>query len=315
MNNLPTLKIATHRPARLNPVATSTGSEGTAHQPSNAERLLNLHERLLGQSETINLMEQFRDWVREHDLGDDIVFLPQTEANKLTPVPRQRKGQKLTFALKPRSLNLGMLTVTSQNRPDDNQVLFMTRAVTCLGHYLELATNMQSYRQQAMHDGLTGLLNRKSLDARLAEEVSRAQRHGGALSMMLIDVDHFKELNDQLGHLGGDHTLRLLADIFTAVTRESDLAFRYGGDEFAIVLPATDLHAARCTADRIRARLESMPTEAFCVTGDHRSVRPDVSIGIAQFTQGDVESDLLQRADTHLYEAKARGRGRVCAHA
>ena len=165
-----------------------------------------------------------------------------------------------------------------------------------------------------MYDGLTGLLNRKSLDARLAEEVSRARRHGDPLSVMLIDVDHFKALNDQLGHLSGDHTLRLLANIFTAVTRESDLAFRFGGDEFAILLPSTELRAARCTADRIRARLEALPATAFCIAGEQPLIRPDISVGIAQRRKGDTETELLRRADTHLYQAKAEGRGRICTH-
>ena len=315
MNQAPNLNISTHGPTRFNGIAKPTGSHDKARQISSAERLLSLHERLLGSAEADILTERFRHWVRENGLGEEIIYSPETTANEEDRGPRLHRGQGLAFALKAGDSHLGMLTILSCEHPDDDEVLFMARAVSCLSHYLNVAISMQSYRQQAMHDGLTGLLNRKSLDARLAQEVSRARRHGGSLSMMLIDVDHFKELNDQLGHLTGDHILRLLADIFTAVTRESDLAFRYGGDEFAILLPATDLHAARCTAHRIRTRLESMPPEAFCVGEDQATVKPDVSIGIAQYLQGDAESDLLRRADTRLYEAKARGRGRVCAHA
>lgn len=313
MNQAPTLNIPTHRTARFNGIAKPAGSHGNARLISSAERLLNLHERLLGSAEPDILTDRFRNWVQEQGLGKDIVYSPATAANEKETAPHPCRGKRLAFTLKAGESHLGTLAILCREHPDDDEMIFMTRAVSCLSHYLNVALSMQSYRQLAMHDGLTGLLNRKSLDARLAEEVSRAQRHGGSLSMMLIDVDHFKALNDQLGHLSGDHTLRLLADIFTAVTRESDLVFRYGGDEFAILLPATDLQAARCSADRIRARLESMPPEAFCISGDNAPVRPGVSIGIAQYQQGDTESDLLQRADNGLYEAKARGRGRVCA--
>lgn len=312
MNNVPTLNIDAHRPVRLKRIATTGHNAPDAQQISSAERLLNLHERLLGSSEQKTLTERFRLWAREHDLAEEIVYSPGSIGHREQGEPCSRDGQKLDFALKPGDSHLGMLAVICRERPDHDEFLFMSRAVKCLGHYLEMALSVQSYRELAMHDGLTGLLNRKSLDARLAEEISRAGRHGAALSMMLIDVDHFKKLNDESGHLSGDQTLRLLADIFTDVTRESDLAFRFGGDEFAILLPFTDLLSARCTAERIRTRLSSMPAGAFCVTGSLPVLRPDISIGIAQYRQGDAETDLLRRADTHLYQAKARGRGRIC---
>lgn len=312
MNNVPTLKIDAHRPIHLKRGATPDENARNAQHISSAERLLNLHERLLGSSEEKTLTERFRLWAREHDLAEEIVYSPGRTVSRKPGESGRHRGQKLDFALKPGNAHLGMLAVICRERPDDDGVVFLSRAVKCFSHYLEMALSVQSYRELAMHDGLTGLLNRKSLDARLTEEISRARRHGAALSMMLIDVDHFKKLNDELGHLSGDHTLRLLADIFTAVTRESDLAFRFGGDEFAILLPFTDLQSARCTAERIRGRLSSMPAEAFCVTGNLPALRPGISIGIAQYRQGDVETDLLRRADTHLYQAKARGRGRVC---
>ena len=176
-----------------------------------------------------------------------------------------------------------------------------------------MVLTLQTYQRQALHDGLTGLLNRKSLDDRLAQELNKTQRHGGTLSLMLIDVDHFKELNDRLGHLVGDQALKNLADIFRAETRESDLSFRYGGDEFAILLPATDLSAAQCTAERICRKLQAAPIETFSVDDGNTPLRPELSIGVAEYLPGDTEAELLQRADTQLYQAKAEGRGRTCA--
>jgi len=312
MNNVPTLKIDAHRPIRLQRRTTLGEHTQNGRHVSSAERLLNLHERLLGNAEEKTLTERFRLWAREHGLAEDTVYSPGRPQHREQDGPRPHAGQTLNFVLKPGDSHLGMLAVICCEPPDDDEIVFMSRAVNCLSHYLEMALSVQSYRALAMHDGLTGLLNRTSLDARLAEEISRARRHGGTLSIMLIDVDHFKRLNDELGHLSGDHILRLLADIFTATTRESDLAFRFGGDEFAILLPFTDGDSARCTAERIRVRLSCMPAEAFCVTGEIPVLRPDISIGIAQYRQGDAETDLLRRADQHLYQAKARGRGRIC---
>ena len=310
MSKTPTLKIA----AANEPRVTSTPEYDrsvVAPQPLTvAERLLSLHERLLGATAIDLLLERYLGWAESSGMGDGLVDSSE-EHEELTL--GQSRHHKATYQLVLDTLPLGTLTIMRRDRFSETELLIMERAFICLCHYLKMALDLQSYQREAMHDGLTGLLNRKSLDTRLAEELNRAQRHGSQLSMMLIDVDHFKDLNDSLGHLAGDHILRTLADIFTAVTRESDLAFRYGGDEFAILLPTTDLASARCTAERIRRRLKDLPAAAFSLADKTEKIRPDLSIGIAQYVAGDAGADLIQRADTHLYHAKAHGRGTVCA--
>lgn len=311
MSKTPTLKIAVANQPTVTPTPERARSATNPQPLTVAERLLSLHERLLGGAEIDLLLERFLGWSDANDLGDGLVYAREA-ADPLTL--GQNRHHSITYQLVLEAIPLGTLTVMRRERFSEAELLIMERAFICLCHYLKMAIDMQSYQRQAMHDGLTGLLNRKSLDARLAQELNKAQRHGSQLSMMLIDVDHFKDLNDRLGHLSGDHTLRTLADIFTAVTRESDLAFRYGGDEFAILLPATDLASARCTAERIRRRLKDMPPAAFSLADETGEMHPDLSIGIAQYVAGDAGPDLIQRADTHLYHAKARGRGNVCAH-
>lgn len=310
MNNAPTLDVAVANTAPRTRVTGAARARARTTDPGDS--LLDLHERLLGSPDVALLMQRFLGWARAYGLSDDVLFMSANATDHEPLKLRQKRQHTVTFELTLDSTHLGTLALMRRGRFSAEELPFVQQALTCLSRHLKMALDLQAYRRLAMHDGLTGLLNRQSLDTRLAEELSRAQRHATALSLMLIDVDRFKELNDSLGHLSGDHTLRVLADIFSAVTRESDLVFRYGGDEFAILLPSTDLAAAHSTADRIRRRLTSLPAAAFSVSEDDADFRPDISIGIAQHRGADAAADLLRRADTHLYQAKAQGRGRVC---
>lgn len=312
MSKTPTLKVAVANKAP--PAAPPRARNAVDAAPLTvAERLLSLHERLLGCVEVNLLLERFLGWAETHGMGEGLTYVSEDPVATPSLNLGQGRHHNITYRLMLENASLGTLTLMRRERFSETELLIMEQAFTCLCHSLKVAFDLQSYQRQAMHDGLTGLLNRKSLDARLTQEVHRAQRHGTALTMMLIDVDHFKDLNDRLGHLSGDHTLRTLADTFALVTRESDLVFRYGGDEFVILLPSTDITSARCTAERIRRRLKDMPTAAFFLSDDSTHLRPELSIGIAQYVTGDAGTDVLQRADTHLYHAKARGRGNICA--
>jgi len=159
----------------------------------------------------------------------------------------------------------------------------------------------------ALRDGLTGLYNRKALASLLAEWTAFSVRHQVPLSVLMIDADHFKAVNDRHGHPVGDRVLRMIADTVRATLRESDLAGRYGGEEFAVVLPHTGLDGARQVAERIRrgcdgARLP-LPAGPLTVT---------VSIGVATLKPGMRRpEDLIGQADEALYRAKAEGRNRV----
>lgn len=165
-------------------------------------------------------------------------------------------------------------------------------------------------------DGLTGIANRWRFDAFLNEEWQRARRSGHSLSVLFIDIDHFKPFNDNYGHVMGDDCLREVARALSrTVSRASDLAARYGGEEFVCVLPDTDIHGALAVAQRIRdAILELGIPHHFSDTHD----RITVSIGVASAspTQSDTSPDgLLEAADRRLYQAKTGGRNRVVAQA
>ncbi|WP_249677253.1 GGDEF domain-containing protein [Pseudomonas abieticivorans] len=160
----------------------------------------------------------------------------------------------------------------------------------------------------AATDSLTGLANRRSLDLTLRREWSRALRGGKVLSVLMIDVDHFKAFNERHGHQGGDEALREVAKaIRQSIHRPADLAARYGGEEFLVMLAETDLNGALIIAESIRHAVQMQPPYA----GDEQPVT--VSIGVASQTPGAgaVLGDLLGAADTALYQAKAGGRNQV----
>lgn len=158
-------------------------------------------------------------------------------------------------------------------------------------------------QEQADTDGLTSLKNRRAFERHLQEEMLRAKRYGYGLSLLLIDVDHFKRFNDTWGHLAGDETLRQTASLLQAQSRTSDFVSRYGGEEFALLLPHTGETAALLTADRIRTAFRRHPWPHQAVT---------VSIGVATLTAEVVApTDLIHQSDTALYWAKQQGRDRT----
>jgi diguanylate cyclase (GGDEF)-like protein len=162
-------------------------------------------------------------------------------------------------------------------------------------------------RQQALIDGLTGLANRRNAERSLATEASRAERFGGPLSVVLVDLDDFKEVNDRHGHLAGDDVLRELAIVLTETVRSVDVAARWGGEEFALILPGADAAGGAQLAERARAAL----ADRTILTQEGVPVRVTASFGVASSPEHGDGDDLLRAADSALYEAKKRGKNRV----
>jgi diguanylate cyclase (GGDEF)-like protein len=169
--------------------------------------------------------------------------------------------------------------------------------------------NIELFREverQAKTDGLTGLANHRTFVERLTEEVGRANRYGSKLSLLMIDMDGLKLVNDRLGHQAGDTTLAQVARVIERSIRASDLAARYGGDEFAVVLVETSLRQAQALADRL---LQGVRGQKLVVDGE--AVPITLSIGVGQY-EGDATPDhFIKRVDTALYEAKRQGKDRV----
>ena len=191
--------------------------------------------------------------------------------------------------------------------------LGMVIAVT-LGMVLMTAERLQNdLDNQANRDSLTGALNRRAFGLIAAKEVTRARRHGKPLSVLMIDLDKFKQVNDRLGHYGGDTMLCRFVATAQRILRGDDVLCRFGGEEFVALLPDTSAEQARLAAERLRIAFSA--ESATVVVADAPQPFPvTVSIGIGELAPGEKIESLLRRADAALYYAKERGRNR-CEHA
>ena len=173
----------------------------------------------------------------------------------------------------------------------------------------QLQQNLETARSESLMDPLTTLANRKFFDDNLPRHLAEAVATTEPLSLMLTDIDHFKNFNDTFGHLTGDQVLRLVAQSVKQNVKGQDIAARYGGEEFAIVLPRTALREAITVADQIRRVVMSKELMKRS-TGEHLG-RVTISIGVATHRRGDTMHSLIERADACLYAAKRNGRNRV----
>ena len=161
--------------------------------------------------------------------------------------------------------------------------------------------------QYATLDALTNLNNRRQFEIRLSQEIAEAKRQGNPLCAMMIDIDFFKKVNDTYGHASGDEVLRKTASVIKELLRESDIPSRYGGEEFAVLLPYTHIDEAQIVGERLRKAVEASP-----INVDNKTINVTISMGLAEFRIDENGEELFQRADKALYEAKESGRNRVC---
>lgn len=166
--------------------------------------------------------------------------------------------------------------------------------------------------QQALHDPLTGLANRRKFFERFELEVARSKRLHTPLALLMVDIDDFKAINDRFGHLAGDSCLRAVSVVLRGSIRKTDLAARFGGEEFVVLLPDTAERSAMATGERIRTCVEAEP---LIVGKGKVPLRITVSIGAAAIEPGHAISfdELVSQADAAMYQAKANGKNRVCA--
>jgi diguanylate cyclase (GGDEF)-like protein len=199
------------------------------------------------------------------------------------------------------------------------EILARCAAMLRIKHLQERLREMQrKLEEQSVTDALTGLKNRRFFDERLREEFRRAQRYADHLSLIMLDLDHFKLVNDRYGHPAGDTVLHEAGALIRASIRDPDICARYGGEEFAVILPKTHMQGALAVAERIWRELgaKEYAIPAGADAGAPRSVRVTASIGIAFYPSKDITSSelLLRFADQALYEAKRAGRNTICLY-
>jgi diguanylate cyclase len=207
------------------------------------------------------------------------------------------------------------LTTETTRAAERNRVLEQQLTASA-ARIAKLRQNLAQVKQAATTDALTGIANRKAFDARLKRALAQARSEppgtaaSTALSLLLLDIDHFKAFNDTHGHRVGDLVLRLVARVLADNVKGRDTAARYGGEEFAILLAGADLRAAATVAQQI---CEALSGKRLVNKGSGQGLgHITVSVGVAQYRLGESATALVERADAALYEAKRTGRNRVC---
>jgi len=252
---------------------------------------------------------------------DRLDHQPDREA---MPVHAPLIGAALVLPIQDQQRVVGLVLVGNPDSESPYQSDQMEVLLNLSFHAANVVRNLRSVeeaRREAVTDDLTALYNRRACDKRLAEEVARAQRYGRPLSVLMVDVDHFKAVNDRYGHPGGDLVLKQVAQRLARQLRQVDVAARYGGDEFMVILPETPGESAALVADRIcraiAAETVAMPSgrEAAFVRHARDEVSVTVSIGVASFPDdADTRDGLISAADRALYAAKHTGRNRAGRH-
>ena len=222
------------------------------------------------------------------------------------------RRSKLPLALAPLVFHermMGALLVMSadQNRVwQENELLLLRTVADQVAVAVNHANLFAQIQQQALTDPLTGCHNRRSFEMQLDRDLLMARRLHQPLSLLMVDLDCFKQLNDTVGHDAGDDALRKLTDGFRSELRGVDTPARFGGDEFAVILPQAYSEGALLVAERLRARIEQIEIPRFGTLS--------ASIGVASFpADASSRAELVRTADAALYEAKRSGRNRVCA--
>ena len=217
----------------------------------------------------------------------------------------------ITLPLRAGGQMFGLLVLyRAKGRPlGKDQVQALYASINHLSLALKNAALFSQVKIRADHDGLTRIHNRRAFDERLIDELRRHQRYNHSLSLLMVDIDHFKGIHDRYGHLVGDHVLREVGRILSETLRSTDFTARYGGEEFVVILPQTSEEQSRILAERLRGMIAEAQFvhngEAFSIT---------VSIGVATMQPGALtkRKELLEKADKALYQAKHLGRNQVC---
>lgn len=193
---------------------------------------------------------------------------------------------------------------------DVRNIIFFSYSILVLvgGIFLHQASRFLSRPMYV--DGLTKLYNHQYMQVRLEEEINRSKRYKRSLTLLILDLDFFKSINDRWGHIAGDSVLKDFSQVILDTLREGDISCRYGGEEFVVILPETGLEEGKLVAERLRSAIESA---SFNLTTGQPSIKITASIGITEMVEEDNRLSLLKRADEALYQAKSKGRNRCDA--
>jgi diguanylate cyclase (GGDEF)-like protein len=236
--------------------------------------------------------------------------------NNFVHIPReeQSEGSYIGLALKAHNTTVGIIGIDNSAKygltVDDMD--FMAILSHQLAAGIEKARLFEKIQLLSQHDGLTGLYNHRMFSEKLTQEINRLSRTRGSLSIMMLDIDHFKKFNDNYGHQVGDSVLKELATIMLAQSRSQsiDICCRYGGEEFAIIMPELELQHAKTVAERLRKAVEN---HLFTLQDNKQEGKVTISIGVTAVTSREDLSPaaLIKKADDAMYTSKRQGRNQV----
>ena len=261
-------------------------------------------------------------FIREEDLGLNALAWPVAcnDKNILNVVNTNHQEQlsedKKTYILPlvSETKNVGTLAVKSTNEEiTAKDIEYLQQLSKQIATTINRANVYAEILKHATLDALTGFYNRRQLEERLKQEVSNAKRQKAPLCGIMTDIDYFKNVNDTYGHAVGDLVLKTIAKVIRGQLREYDIAGRYGGEEFSILLPFTKINEAHMVAERLRKTVENKVIDISKVNPDSevKSIQITLSLGIYEMQIDDSDEDLLKKADKALYEAKNTGRNKV----
>ena len=217
----------------------------------------------------------------------------------------RRSAHKCTYQLVIEGNSLGELILFSKKPYDAEELITIENLLCALVYPLRNSLLYSSALQSALIDPLTGAKNRAGMQAALKREIELSHRHDSPMCIMLLDIDHFKRVNDNFGHAGGDFVLQAVVQCIQETIRGSDMLFRFGGEEFLIMLSNTAIEGATLLAERIRQKIEGL---SFA---PHRTLQITASLGISALQQNEALDAFFERTDKALYTAKENGRNRV----
>lgn len=257
---------------------------------------------------TIDLPEILRLFFREAQRAlnlDGVQYQHQPHCFDLSL--GQVAGHSSHYRLQTDADFLGELSLHRLKQPfTDDDLRRLDKLVTTLVYPIRNGLRYLEAVRASLTDGLTGAGNRINLDNVLGREVDQAHRYQQPLSILVLDLDHFKSINDQHGHVAGDYVLKMVASTLKAGSRCVDMTFRFGGEEFVVLLNKTDIAGAKITAERVRRNIESL-----CLHYGNKQIPVSISVGVAGLGHGEDKETLLKRADKALYQAKVNGRNQV----
>ncbi|MET3925282.1 GGDEF domain-containing protein [Devosia sp. 2618] len=240
-----------------------------------------------------------------HKAIDSAMSTAQAYSGSLDAASDVLDGEMSASAIK--ALTSTLLAET--RRMQENNHALESQLAASRDDIASLQRDLDHVRRESMLDPLTKIANRKSFDEGMENAIAEAKADGTPLSLMIVDIDHFKNFNDTYGHQTGDQVLRLVAMTLKSNIKGKDLAARYGGEEFVAILPSTDVEGAVIVAENVRSAIQAK--ELLKRSTNEKLGRITASFGVAAFRPNDTASSLIERADRCLYAAKHAGRNRV----